>query len=410
MTMPLGVDGIRLAFPALRRVHNGEPVAYFDGPGGTQVPSAVVEAMSDYLLHHNANTHWVYPTSEETDALLLDARRAYAAFFNGAPEEVVFGNNMTTITFHVARALARDWSEGDEVIVTELDHHANVAPWQAVARERGIVLKWLPLDLASGRLELDRLPSLLTSRTRLLAIGAASNAFGTINDVATATRMAREAGALSYVDGVHYSPHVLPDVEALGADFFACSAYKFYGPHVGVLWGRRALLERLDVPRLEPAPNTAPDRLETGTQNHEGIVGAAAALRWIASVGGTAASLRQQLLASYAMMHEREAALFERLWDGLGGIAGVVRYGPPAGAMRTATVSFTVSGMSAERVAVSLADRACFVSNGDFYATTVARKLGLEESGMVRIGAACYTTADEIDRVVNGVRALALAR
>lgn len=407
MTTVLDVDAIRHAFPALRRTHNGLPVAYFDGPGGTQVPTAVVEAMSDYLLHHNANTHWVYPTSEETDALILDARRAYAAFFNGAPEEVVFGNNMTTITFHVARALARGWEAGDEVIVTELDHHANVAPWQAVARERRIVLKWLPLDLASGRLDLAALPQLLSPRTRLLAIGAASNALGTISDVASAAAVARSAGVLTYVDGVHYSPHVLPDVQALGADFFACSSYKFYGPHVGILWGRRALLDQLDVPKLEPAPDSAPDRLETGTQNHEGIVGAAAALRWIASIAGSTDGLRGQLDRAYRALHEREGDLFARLWDGLGTIPRLTRFGPPPGTPRTATISFAIDGVPSEQVAGALAARACFVSNGDFYATTVARRLGLSEHGMVRIGAACYTTSDEIDRVVEGVRAIA---
>ena len=407
MTTAATVDAIRLAFPALRRTHRGIPVAYFDGPGGTQVPSAVVEAMSDYLLHHNANTHWVYPTSEETDALLLDARRAYASFFNGTPEEVVFGNNMTTITFHVARALGRGWKEGDEVIVTELDHHANVAPWQAVARERGVVLRWLPFDVESGRLDLGQLEGLITPRTRLLAIGAASNALGTINDVVQATTIARAAGVLTWVDGVHYSPHVLPDVAALGADFFVCSSYKFYGPHAGILWGRRELLERVDAPKLEPAPDTAPERLETGTQNHEGIVGAAAALRWIASLSGRDATLRDQLASAYAMLHEREARLFERLWDGLGDIAGLTRHGPPPGTPRTATIAFAVSGVSSERIARGLADRACFVSNGDFYATTVVRRLRLDADGLVRVGAACYTTADEIDRVISGVQAIA---
>lgn len=397
------VKQIRAAFPALKRIHAGQPVAYFDGPGGTQVPQAVVDAMTDYLLHHNANTHWLYPTSIETDAMLLEAREAFAAFTNGRADEIVFGNNMTTLTFHVARALGRDWKEGDEVIVTELDHHANLAPWQALVRERGIVLKWLPLDLETFRLKLDVLPSLLSPRTKLLAIGAASNALGTINDVAAAATIARSAGALVYVDGVHYSPHVLPDVQALGADFFACSAYKFFGPHVGVLWGRGELLQRLDVPKLEPAPDTAPDRLETGTQNHEGIVGAAAAVRWIASLAGESGDLRPRLRIAYDALHEREAALFERLWHGMGQLSAVTRLGPPPRTARTATIALTVKGRPSATVAQALAGEACFISNGDFYATTVARRLGLEEQGMVRIGAACYTTADEIDRVVEGM-------
>ena len=409
MSEVLSVAEIRSHFPALERRHNGAAVAYLDGPGGTQVPRAVVDAMTDYLVHHNANSHWLYPTSVETDALLLGARSSFASFMNGAPEEIVFGNNMTTITFHVARALGRAWQAGDEVIVTELDHHANLAPWQALALERGVVLKWLPLDLESFRLRLDLLPGLLTTRTRLLAIGAASNALGTVSDVAAAAEMAHDAGALVYVDGVHYSPHLLPDVQALGCDFFACSSYKFFGPHAGILWGRRTVLESLDVPKLEPAPNHAPDRLETGTQNHEGIVGAGAAVEWLASLAGREGSLRARLERSYHTLRERETAHFARLWNGLGQIPGLERYGPPPGSPRTATISFTLHGMSSSAVAVGLVDDGCFVSNGDFYATPVARRLGLEAEGMVRIGAACYTTEEEIDRVVAGVKRLSAA-
>lgn len=407
MSPVASVEAIRAAFPALQRMHRRVPVAYFDGPGGTQVPQPVVDAMSDYLLHHNANTHWCYPTSEETDAMLAEARVVFARFLGGAPDEVSFGNNMTTITFHVARALGRDWHEGDEVIVTELDHHGNVAPWQALARERGIVLRWLPIDTPTCQLRLDQLGDLLGPRTKLLAIGAASNIVGTVTDVAVAAGMAHDAGALVFVDGVHYSPHLLPDVAALECDLFACSAYKYHGPHVGVLWGRRELLERIDVPRLEPAPDTAPERLETGTQNQEGIVGAAAAVRWLASLAGADGDLRERLVATYHEVHRREADLFTRLWDGLGEIAGVTRYGAPPTAKRTATVSFTVQDVESEQVAVRLAREGCFVSHGDFYASTVVRRLGLDTTGVVRIGAACYTTADEIDRVVRAVAGIA---
>jgi cysteine desulfurase family protein (TIGR01976 family) len=313
---------------------------------------------------------------------------------------------MTTITFHVARALGREWQSGDEVIVTELDHHGNIAPWQALARERGIVLRWLPLDLNTFQLRLDKLPELLTPRTRLLAIGAASNILGTVTDVAAAAKMAHAAGALVFVDGVHYAPHFLPDVAALGCDLFACSAYKFHGPHVGVLWGHRSLLERLDVPRLEPGPSTAPERLETGTQNHEGIVGAAAAVRWLASLSPGGEDLRTRLRRSYAAIHSHEAALLRRLWSGLGDIDGVTRYGPPPETPRTATVSFVVAGMTSEAVARRLVDHACFVSNGDFYAATVARLLGHEVDGVVRLGAAPYTTTEEVDRVLTAVGTL----
>ncbi len=400
------VDVIRQHFPALQRHEHGAPVAYFDGPGGTQVPTMVIDAMTDYLLHHNANTHWHYPTSAETDDALLDARAVLGTFVGGDRDEIAFGNNMTTLTFHVARALARDWQAGDEIIVTELDHHANVAPWHAVARDFGLVLKWLPLDVESGALQLDRLPSLLTSRTRLLAIGAASNLLGQVTDVTSAARMARDAGALTFVDGVHYAPHFLPAVHQLECDLFACSAYKFHGPHVGVLWGRRDLLERLDVPRLAPAPDTAPERLETGTQNHEGIVGAAAAVRWLASLAGDGPELRAQLEATYRALHDRETRQFARLWQGLGDIDGVVRYGPPPGPRRTPTVAFTMRGRRPAEIAGELSRAACFVSDGDFYASTAVERLGRQPDGVVRIGIACYTSDAEVERVLSALAAI----
>ncbi len=406
MTTAKTVEEIRAEFPALARRHADFPVAYFDGPGGTQVPEAVVEAITEYLFHHNANTHWAYPTSVETDALLLEARRTYAAFFGGAENEVVFGNNMTTLTFHVARALARGWSAGDEIIVTELDHHANLAPWQAVAQERGLVLKMLPFSTETWQLDVAALPALLSPKTRLIAVGAASNALGTITDIAPIARLAKDAGALVYVDGVHLAPHHLPDPKSIGADFFVCSSYKFYGPHVGVLWGRHPLLSTMDVPKLEPSPNTAPERLETGTQNHEGIVGAAAAVQWIAGLAGSEGSLRARLVRSYDLLNRRERELFARLWEGLGVIPGVRRLGLPPGGPRTATIAFTVDGVPSESVARQLAEVGCFISNGDFYATTVARRLGLEKEGMVRVGAAAYTTSAEIDRIIAGVAAL----
>jgi cysteine desulfurase family protein (TIGR01976 family) len=282
-----------------------------------------------------------------------------------------------------------------------------VAPWQALARDRGIVLRWLPIETDTCTLQLDQLQGMLGSRTRLLAIGAASNIVGTVSEVARAAAMAHDAGALVFVDGVHYAPHFLPDVAALGCDLFACSAYKFHGPHVGVLWGRRSLLERLDVPRLEPAPDTAPERLETGTQNHEGIVGAAAAIQWLASLAPPAPGLRERLAVSLGEIHRREAQLFDRLWRGLGDIAPVTRFGPPPATDRTATVSFTVRGHDSEAVAMELARAACFVSHGDFYASTVVRRLGLEREGVVRIGAACYSTPEEIDRVLAAIARLA---
>jgi cysteine desulfurase family protein (TIGR01976 family) len=396
---------IRALFPALERRHQGHPVAYFDGPGGTQVPRSVAEAVRDYLLHHNANTHWHYPTSEETDRILAEARASVADLLGATAAEIVFGANMTTLAFHLGRALGRGWGPGDEVVITELDHHANVAPWRALERERGVTVRAVPLALDSGELDWAALERAVSPRTRLLAIGAASNALGTITDVSRACALARAAGALSFVDAVHYTPHVLVDVRAIGCDFLACSAYKFYGPHVGVLFGQQARLEALDAPKLAPAPDSAPERMETGTLDHEGIAGAGAAVEFLAGLA-TGATRRERLRRVYAGLHQRGQELVEQLWEGLGRISGVVRYGPPPGRPRTPTVSFTVDGRSSEEVAVALAGEAVFVSNGDFYATTVVEQLGLAGRGLVRAGCACYSTADEIDRLIAGVARL----
>lgn len=397
-----GVAEIRSWFPALQRRAGNVHVAYFDGPGGTQVPRQVVDAVSDYLIHHNANTHWAYPTSEETDALLERSRHALADFLNAAADEIAFGANMTTLTFHLARSLARQWQAGDEVVVTELDHHANVAPWVEAARDRGVTVRTVRMIPETGQHDWDDLRKQITSRTRLLAIGAASNALGTITDVNAAVAIAREHGALVFVDAVHYAPHVLVDVRRLGADFLACSAYKFYGPHVGVLWIRRDLIDRIDVPKLEPAPNHGPERFETGTQNHEGIVGAAAAVDFLASIGH-GDTRRARLETAFAALHERSAALLRGLWDGLGSSPRVRVYGPPPDAPRTPTLGFTVEGMASTEVARRLAQEGLFVSHGDFYARTVIRRLGLEPEGLVRAGCACYTNEEEIERLINAV-------
>jgi cysteine desulfurase family protein (TIGR01976 family) len=400
------VADVRRRFPALERREGPHPVAYFDGPGGTQVPAEVADAMRDYLLRHNANTHWAYPTSRETDEIISGARDALANFTGGAADEIAFGANMTTLTFHLARALGRGWQVGDEVVVTDLDHHGNVAPWEALARERGVALRTVPFDPASGELDFPALERALGGRPRLLAIGAASNALGTITDVARAARLAHDAGALVFVDAVHYAPHRLLDVEALGADFAACSAYKFYGSHIGVLWGRRDRLEALDVPKLRPAPDTSPERLETGTLNHEGIAGALAAVDFLASLA-RGATRRERLAAYYGAEHERTAALTARLWEGLGGIRGVTLHGPPPGRPRTPTVSFTLAGRPADEVAAALVPRGLFLSSGDFYATTVAERLGHAHDGLVRAGLAIYSTPEEVDRLVEAVAALA---
>jgi cysteine desulfurase family protein (TIGR01976 family) len=294
------------------------------------------------------------------------------------------------------------------VVVTELDHHANVAPWTALATERGAVVHVGRLVPETGQLDMDHLLSLIGERTRLVAIGAAANALGTINDLQPVIAAAHDVGALVFVDGVHFVPHELPDVRALGCDFFACSPYKCYGPHVGVLWGREDLLRRQDFVRVLPASNEPPERAETGTLCHEGIVGAAAAVEWLAALTGNDGPLREQLAIVYTALHDRGCQLFRRLWDELAEAPRVRLFGPPPGAARTPTIAFVIDGVRSSAVSRQLASRGVFTSHGDFYAMTVVERLGLAPEGLVRAGCACYTTEDEIDRLAGAVREIAM--
>jgi cysteine desulfurase family protein (TIGR01976 family) len=370
------------------------------------VPTTVVEAMADYLYHHNANTHWAYPTSEETDALIESAREVLAEFLNADRNEVVFGANMTTITFHLARALSREYRVDDEIIVTELDHHGNFAPWKRLEKEYGVKVKTARMLAETGELDWADFETQLSRRTKLIAIGAASNALGTITDIPRAVALAKSVGAEIFVDAVHYAPHRLIDVRGWNCDYLACSAYKFYGPHIGILYARSARLERLDFPKLIPAPDLGPERAETGTQNHEGIVGAAAAVDFLAGLA-PGNKRRERLAVSFDQLDERGADLTNRIWQGLSGLDRVQLYGPTPEKARTSTIAFTVDGVPSTDVARKLAARGVFVSHGDFYAATVIERLGLGPEGLVRAGCACYTTTDEVDRLINGVRDIA---
>lgn len=398
---------IRERFPALQRTHNGNPVAYFDGPGGTQVPADVGEAMLEYLYNHNANTEWAYPSSAETDAMLWSAREALADFLNASPSEIAFGANMTTLTMHLSRAIGRQLSSGDEIVVTELDHHANVDTWREMARDRGLAVRTVRLIPGSGQLDWDDLRAQINGKTKVLAIGAASNALGTITDVRAATELAHDTGALVFVDAVHYAPHTLVDVRDIGCDFLACSAYKFNGPHVGVLYGKGDLLGSVDFPRLIPAHHNAPERAETGTLNHEGIVAAGAAVDFFASLSAIGETRRERLTQTFSEMHARGSELLRQMWEGLESIDSVQLYGPRPGSPRTPTVAFTVKGMPSRDVATALAERGVFVSHGDFYAKTVVDRLGQSETGLVRAGCGVYTTDDEVARLITGVAQLA---
>jgi len=397
------VNEIRSHFPALERVHNGYPVAYFDGPGGTQVPRYVVEKMTDYLYHHNANTHWAYPTSAETDAALEHAREVYAQFLNASPTEIAFGANMTTLTLHLSRALSLNYKPGDEIVVTELDHHANIDPWRRLTVERGVIVRSVRMDTATGQIDRDDLERAIGSKTKLVAIGAASNALGTINDLKSVIAMAHDAGALVFVDAVHYAPHALIDVKDLDCDFMGMSAYKFYGPHIGVLFAKREHYEKIDFPRLVPAPDYAPENAETGTQNQEGMVGAAAAVEYLASLGG-GVNLRENLRNVFHETHARNIALFTRLWNALRSMPRVKVYGPPPDSARTPTLAFTIDGCTSTDAARRLAEKGLFLSHGDFYAYTIVQRLGLAPEGLIRAGCGIYTTESEIDRLIDGVK------
>lgn len=398
---------VRADFPVFARRVGGRPIAFFDGPGGSQVPRQVAEAMAEYLTMHNANTHGLFATSEETDAIIEGAREAVADFLGApSPREVVFGHNMTTLTFHLSRSLAREWGPGDEVVVTDLDHQANIAPWRRMAEDRGMTVRVVPFVPDTLQLDYEALEAMLSPRTRLVAVGAASNAVGTINDVRRVTDAARAAGALSFVDAVHYAPHRLVDVEALGCDFLACSAYKFFGPHAGILWGRREHLERLTPYKVPPAPDEAPDRWETGTQNHEAIAGIRAAVDWIASLADEPAPTRRETLRrAYEAMEAHEGALFARMEEALRATPGVRFHGAPAGMPRTPTAGFTLEGATPDEAARRLGDEGVFVWNGNFYASTVCDRLGLSDcGGLIRAGVAPYTSEEDVDRLVDGVR------
>jgi cysteine desulfurase family protein (TIGR01976 family) len=407
------IDRIRADFPALCREVNGHPAAFFDGPAGSQVPRQVIERVADYLAHHNANTGGDFATSRETDAMIAEARGRMAALL-GAPDGrgVVFGANMTTLTFSLSRSLRHTWGPGDEVVVTELDHQANVAPWVRAAQECGAAVRVVPFHHESCTLDLDALEAALSPRTRLVAVGWASNAVGSITDVARVCELARGAGALTFVDAVHYAPHRVMDVQAIGCDFLACSAYKFFGPHIGVLWGREALLRELVPYKVPPATDESPGRWETGTLSHEGIAGAAAAVDWIASLGaaegrGGSTGLRERVMAGMRVIEAVEQPLMELLLEGLAGIRGARVHGPPAGHPRTPTVALTLEGVAAPDIARRLAEVGVFCWAGDFYASTVIDRLGLRErGGVVRIGLAPYNSAGEVDRLLAALRAL----
>ena len=412
----LDLGAIRAAFPSLGVEQNGQPVVYFDNPGGTQVPQICIDAIAQYLSSANANTGGAFLTSQRTDAVLAEAHAAMADFLNAAdPREIVFGSNMTTLTYSFSRAFGRTLEPGDEIVVTRLDHDANLAPWLAL-EECGAVLRWLDVHPEDCTLDLEALDGLLGPRTRLVTVGLASNAVGTVNDVPHIVRAAHAAGALAFVDAVHYAPHGPIDVGQLGCDFLACSAYKFFGPHVGVLWGRSELLERFPAYKPRPVSDAPPDKWETGTQNLEGIAGTVGALRYLEWLGEETAATaphtrRERLRGAMQAIRHREREISRALLDGLGSVRGVRIYGSTDRERvegRVPTVSFTLAGRTPRQVAEHLAGRDIQVWEGNHFAPVIIERLGLEASGgTVRVGAVHYNTHEEIDRLVAGVTALA---
>lgn len=411
---PLDVAWVRAQFPSLQLTVNGHPAAFLDGPAGTQVPRQVIEAVQNYLLQANANTCGAFLTSQRTDAMLASARAAMADFLNCMADEISFGPNMTTITFALARAIGRELRLGDEIVVTTLDHDANVAPWRAL-EEKGVVIRQVDIREEDCTLDLDGLKRKITAKTKLVAVGYASNAVGTINPVAEITKLARDAGALMFIDAVHYAPHGLIDVRELDCDFLACSPYKFFGPHMGVLYGKREQLLRFRPYKVRPAPETLPDRWETGTQVHEGIAGVAAAVDYLAELGRrcdpSARDCRPALMSAYRSMRAHEMRLAARMIEGLLAIPGLRFFGitdPNRLDERVGTVAIRLANHSPLETAKFLGERGVFTWDGNYYALNLAERLGVHESGgWLRIGLVHYNTAEEVDRLLDALREFA---
>jgi cysteine desulfurase family protein (TIGR01976 family) len=404
----LDIEAIRAQFPALGRTIVDRPAVYLDGPGGTQVPDRVIDAMAGFLGAGGSNLGGSFVTSHEADAVAEAARAAIAALFNASPDEIAFGQNMTSLTFALSRALGATWGPGDNVVVTHLDHDGNVWPWVRAAQDAGAEVRWLDFDPARGcRLQVETLGDLLDERTRLVAITNASNAVGTIVDVGSIVEQAHRVGALTYVDAVHYSPHGLVDVAATGTDFLVASAYKFFGPHTGCLYGRYELLDQLDAYKLRPAPDKPPGKWETGTQSFESLAGVAAAVEYLASLG-EGDDLRDRLISALDAIAVYERNLSTRFLEGIAPMDGITLYGIPTAEGRTPTFAIDVAGLPPAEVARRLGDRGIFVWSGDYYAVEVMDRLGVADAGgLVRIGFVHYNTADEVDRVLNALADLA---
>jgi cysteine desulfurase family protein (TIGR01976 family) len=410
----LDISWVRAQFPSLQLQVNGQQAAFLDGPAGTQVPRQVMEAVQNHFLNSNANTCGAFATSRSNDAIIVSARAAMADFFNCDKDEVVFGQNMTTITFALSRAIGRELNAGDEIVVTTLDHDANVAPWRAL-EEKGVVIRQVDIRESDCTLDLDDLKRKITSKTKLVAVGYASNAVGTINPVAEITKLAHAAGALMFIDAVHYAPHGPIDVRALDCDFLVCSPYKFFGPHMSTLYGKREHLLHFRPYKVRPAPDSLPDRWETGTQVQELIAGIGAAVDYLAELGRrcdpSAKDRRSALLAAYRATRQHEMALLSRLVEGLLAIPGLRFFGisdPKRFNDRCSTVSLRLANHTPTEVAAFLGERGIFTWDGNYYALNLTERLGVEATGgLLRIGLVHYNTMEEVDRLLAALREFA---
>jgi cysteine desulfurase family protein (TIGR01976 family) len=410
----LDIDWVREQFPALKQTVNGQPAVFFDAPGGTQVPQRVIDAISEYLSKWNANLGGAFLTSQRSDLIVEQAHEAMADFLNCAPDEVVFGANMTSLTFALSRAIGRGLKSGDELLVTCLDHDANVSPWVCL-EERGAKVRTADIRPSDCTLDMFDLQAKIRRTTRLVAVGWAANAVGTINDVREAIRLARAVGAMTFIDAVHYAPHGLIDVKTLDTDFLACSSYKFFGPHQGILYGKREQLLRLRPYKLRVCSEKLPDRWETGTQNHECMAGVTAAIDYIAEVGRhhstEGLTRREAIVAAYEVFQQHERELGARLISGLLEIPGLTFYGitdPAKAEQRTPTVAIRLEGYTPRDLAMHLGERGIFTWDGNYYAINLAERLGVQQSGgMLRIGLAHYNTMEEVERLLSELRGLA---
>ena len=410
--MTFDLDAIRSQFPALAETDKGTPRVYFDNPAGTQVPQRVADAMSGCLLKANANIGGYFKTSHLAGKIAGDAMVAMADFLNApSPKEIIFGQNMTSLTFHVSRSIGRYLDAGDEIILSRMDHDANVQPWVLMARDHDLEIRWLPFEVDTFEFDLTKLEELLTDRTRLVCVGGASNLTGTVNDIESICRLARDAGAWTYIDAVQSAPHVVTDVQAIGCDFLVCSPYKFFGPHQGVLWGRRDVLELLEPYKVRPAPDSIPWNFAPGTASHEGMAGTTAAVDYFAWVGAAMAGAAQDrpasIRAGMTLFQDYEQGLSRHLIEGLQSLPGIMVQGitaPDALARRVPTVAFTHATAAPDTLARGLAEKNVFVWSGHNYAVEVARSLGIfETGGAVRVGPVHYNSIDEIDRFLNAL-------